>query len=44
VPGRNPGSSYSQLVAVFAQSPTLIWAVGNYGNGGFSRTLIERCR
>ena len=25
-------------------SPASIWAVGNYNNGGRTRTLIEQCR
>ena len=39
-----PGTAGNELNALFALSPTSIWAVGSYNDGGFNRTLIEHCR
>ncbi len=43
VPAKNPGTVGNGLDALYALSPASIWAVGSYNNGGFNRTLIERC-
>jgi hypothetical protein len=43
MPSPSPGTVGSYFTAIYAQSPTAIWAVGSFNSGHFNRTLIEYC-